>query len=230
MRKYGTSYGGYVLPSNLSLSRDAVIYSFGAGEDLSFDVEIAKTTGAKVHIFDFTPRAIIHYHLLQGVYSGKSTLVPSKRFGGGDPSYVARILGNKIKPSQLILHEYGLYTEDGEIDFYYPTNPEYVSLSADPNGKSEEVLTAPVKTLQTILTELNHTHIDILKLDIECVELEVLNQLLQSSVRPTYLAIDFDSARAGKEKEVKEMITKLMREGYKLLWMDNYDCSFSFST
>lgn len=229
MKKYGTHYGGYVLPSPLDLPRDAVIYSFGAGEDLSFDVEVAKATGAKVHIFDFTPRAILHYHLLQEVYAGKSTLVPSKRFGGGDPSYVTRIITNKIKPSQLVLHEYGLYTQDGEIDFYYPLNPEYVSLSADPNGKSEEVLTAPVKSLETIMTELNHTHIDILKLDIECVELEVLNQMLQSSIRPNYLAIDFDSARAGKEKEVKDMITRLMRLGYKLMWMDNYDCSFSLS-
>ena len=227
MKKYGTSYGGYVLPSPLDLHRDAVIYSFGAGEDLSFDVEIARATGATVHIFDFTPRAIDHVHLIQDVFAGTSTLVPSKRFGGGDSSYVSRILTHKVKPSQLVLHEYGLYTADTEIDFYYPDNPEYVSLSARPNGTSTKVLTAPVKTLQTIMNELNHDQIDILKMDIECVEIEVLEQMLQSSIRPTYLAIDFDSARAGKEKEVKALITRLMRDGYRLLWMDNYDCSFS---
>ena len=228
MRKYGTSYGGYVLPSPLQLKSDAVIYSFGAGEDLSFDVEVAKATGANVHIFDFTPRAILHFHLVQDVFTGKTTLVPNKRFGGGDPSYVSRVLTNKVKPSQLVLHEYGLYTTDSEIDFYYPENPEYVSLSASPHGKSDQVLTAPVKSLETIMKELNHDHIDILKLDVECVEIEVLDQMLQSSIRPTYLAIDFDSARAGKEKEVKILITRLMREGYKMMWMDNYDCSFFY--
>lgn len=226
MKRYGTTYGGYVLPS--SLKSNSIIYSFGAGEDLSFDVEVAKATGSKVHIFDFTPRAITHFHYIQDVFAGKETLSPNKRFGGGDPSYVSRILTSKLKPSQLVLHEYGLYTSDGEIDFYYPTNPEYVSLSANPHGKSEQVLTAPVKSLETIMRELNHDHIDILKLDIECVELEVLNQMLQSSVRPSYLAIDFDSARVGNEKEVKQMMERLMREGYKLLWFDNYDCSFSY--
>ncbi len=53
----GTSYGGYaVLPE--SLSADAVVYSFGLGEDVSFDLELIARFGCTVHGFDPTPRAI----------------------------------------------------------------------------------------------------------------------------------------------------------------------------
>lgn len=228
MKKYGTNYGGYVFPCDLQLNKESKIYCFGVGEDISFDVEIAKATGASCHLFDFTPRAIAHVQLIKDVYQGSQTLVPNPKYGGGDKTYTQRIFLNKIKPSQLILHPYGISTEDGEIKMYYPKNPDYVSLSANPIDKSNEYLLASVKSLPTIMKELNHTTLDLLKLDIECLELEVLDSLIKSSVRPRYLAVDFDSARIGKEKEAEEMVYKLIKEGYQLLWFDNWDATFSF--
>jgi FkbM family methyltransferase len=40
------------------LSNQSVVYSFGVGEDISFDLELIRRFGAQVHAFDPTPRSI----------------------------------------------------------------------------------------------------------------------------------------------------------------------------
>jgi hypothetical protein len=54
---YGTSYGGfYIIPS--LLDKSSVIYSFGTGRDISFDMECIKKHGSSVFAFDPTPMSI----------------------------------------------------------------------------------------------------------------------------------------------------------------------------
>jgi FkbM family methyltransferase len=45
-----------VCPTNLSA--DSVVYSFGIGEDISFDLQLIDQFGVKVHAFDPTPRSL----------------------------------------------------------------------------------------------------------------------------------------------------------------------------
>jgi FkbM family methyltransferase len=40
------------------LSKASVVYSFGVGEDISFDLELIRRFGLQVHAFDPTPRSI----------------------------------------------------------------------------------------------------------------------------------------------------------------------------
>src|SRR5262245_61786638 len=50
----GTAYGGWaVMPSLLNPS--AVVYSFGVGYDISFDLALIGSVGCAVHAFDPTP-------------------------------------------------------------------------------------------------------------------------------------------------------------------------------
>lgn len=46
----------YICPDNLSAS--SVVYSFGVGEDISFDLELISRYHAELHAFDPTPRCI----------------------------------------------------------------------------------------------------------------------------------------------------------------------------
>ena len=55
----GTRYRGWVIPITL-LARDAICYCAGVGEDISFDLELAKRFKCQVFAFDPTPRAIEH--------------------------------------------------------------------------------------------------------------------------------------------------------------------------
>lgn len=60
MKRYGSEYGGYMVPDGV-LTADSVVYSVGLGEDGTFDEAIAAEFGCKVRIFDPTPRAAVYY-------------------------------------------------------------------------------------------------------------------------------------------------------------------------
>jgi hypothetical protein len=221
MKRYGTVYAGMYYPAELGLSKDSIIYCVGAGEDISHDIEVAKACGAPVHIFDPTPRAIEHVKLVKRVLDGEKP-VDNKRFGGGDPGYWSRILANAIPGDSVKLYEYGLYTKDGDVKFYLPSNPDYVSHSLVDGMKGPDFTTVAVKKLETIMSELGHDHIDLLKLDIEGCECDVLDQMLDGGILPKYLSVDFDLGWTGEKVRDRDRcfatMDKLYRNGYKLLY------------
>jgi FkbM family methyltransferase len=56
-KRLGTKYGGYwIYPDNLS--KNSIIYSFGIGKDVSFDIQLIQNFGCKVFAFDPTPDSI----------------------------------------------------------------------------------------------------------------------------------------------------------------------------
>jgi FkbM family methyltransferase len=57
VERHGTVYGGWnIIPS--SLNKQSVVYSFGIGEDITFDLSVIEKYQCKVHGFDPTPRVI----------------------------------------------------------------------------------------------------------------------------------------------------------------------------
>jgi len=57
MLRMGNDYGGYfVCPEGLDAG--SVVYSFGIGEDISFDRAMIERFGVTIHAFDPTPRSI----------------------------------------------------------------------------------------------------------------------------------------------------------------------------
>jgi FkbM family methyltransferase len=52
----GSWYGAWPLPAGV-LSRSSVVYSFGVGEDISYDLEVIAKVGCDVYAFDPTPIA-----------------------------------------------------------------------------------------------------------------------------------------------------------------------------
>lgn len=53
----GSSYGGWPVVRD-TLSRDSLVYSFGVGEDITFDLALAAASGCRIKAFDPTPRCI----------------------------------------------------------------------------------------------------------------------------------------------------------------------------
>ena len=52
--RLGSGYGGWLFLPQL-LTADAVVYAFGIGNDISWDLEVIRSTGCHVHAFDDTP-------------------------------------------------------------------------------------------------------------------------------------------------------------------------------
>ncbi|MEQ1828238.1 MAG: FkbM family methyltransferase [Pirellula sp.] len=55
VERHGTEYGGWNIVAD-SLSIESIVYSFGIGEDVSFDLSLIKKYGCPVIGFDPTPR------------------------------------------------------------------------------------------------------------------------------------------------------------------------------
>lgn len=156
----GTEYGGHCVSLD-SLDHESVVYSVGLGEDISFDLELMKRTGAQVHGFDPTPRSI------------------------------AWVKSQEL-PEQFTLHEVGLGGRDGELSFNPPENPTHISHTLlERPETSERSITVQIRRITTVMAELGHERLDVLKLDIEGSEYEVIDELLAQSVPVDQLLIEF---------------------------------------
>lgn len=207
------------------LNENSIIYCVGAGEDITHDFILSYKTKSPVYIFDPTPRAIEHVKYVKDVLHDKKIPVNDKKFGGGDNNYWNIILSHKVKGDNLILYEYGLSSNDGNVPFYLPINKDYVSCSVVPLGRSSDYINVPVKSINTIMKELNHNHIDLLKIDIENIECDVFEKMINDKIYPTYLSVDFDLCKHNRERCV-EIIKKLSNNGYQIIKQSDQDISF----
>ncbi len=127
----------------------------------------------------------------------------------------------QVLPKNLIIHEYGLGALDGEMIFYPPENPDHVSYSTLRKSYQKierQVIKLPVKTLGTIMTQLDHKQVDILKMDIEGTEYDVIDYIYYTQIpRPSQILVEFHHRfkEIGINKTI-DAIAKLRSIGYKL--------------
>lgn len=160
---HGTAYGGdTICPSALTSS--SVVYSFGVGEDISFDLSLIRSFGLQVFAFDPTPRSV-------------------------------EWIGAQSLPPQFHFAAYGIADYDGTAEFFPPDNPEHVSHTIfERPSTAERSITVPVRRLSTLMTEFGHTAIDLIKLDIEGAEYGVISDMLESSIFPAQVVVEFHHA------------------------------------
>jgi FkbM family methyltransferase len=183
--RLGSPYGGWIIPCNL-LNNNSLCYLIGAGEDISFDLEVAQHYKCKVHIFDPTPRAIEHVECVkENILSGTAAACltyPS----GIYPVYPAEVA------ARLDLHPFGIWQEDTTLSFFAPQNEAHVSHSLVNLQGSAQHIEVPVRRLKGVMQALGHTHIDLLKLDIEGAEYQVLESVLADGLMVGALCIEYD--------------------------------------
>lgn len=197
-KKFGSSYGGWdVIISDLN--QHSIVYSFGVGEDASFDMALIKEYGLKVFAFDPTPKSV--------------KWVKDQNF-----------------PNNFIFFEFGIASFDGHVLFNPPENSDHVSHTMlDRPSTKNEAISVPVKKYSTILQELKHSTIDVLKIDIEGAEYEVINDILLSSVRPKQFLIEFHHRfpNVGLQK-TKYSLQQLRQAGYLLFSESDSGEEFGF--
>jgi FkbM family methyltransferase len=194
--KHGTDYGGWTIVKD-SLNPSSIVYSFGVGMDISFDVSIIERYGCKVHAFDPTPR-------------------------------VAEWLKTQNISKLFNFHPIGLSDQNSEITFYLPLNPSDISHAAIDTGSSETI-SVPANRLDTILKNLNHDYIDVLKMDIEGFEYVVIPDLILSNIRPKQLLVEFHHVMKGyKNSDTEKIIEQLKNYNYELFHVSDTFSEFAF--
>ena len=189
VERLGTPYGGWLIPAGL-LSPESVCYLVGAGEDISFDLEVAAKYGCHVHIFDPTPRAVAHFETLLDHLKRGERAPCSTGAAGFYPDYPLELA------ERLHFHPVGIWNEDTTLRFFAPRNEAYVSHSLVNIQHSERSIEVPVRRLSGLMREMGHRRLDLLKIDIEGAEYQVIESLLADGIEVDILCVEFDESAA----------------------------------
>jgi FkbM family methyltransferase len=143
------------------LDQKSVVYCVGCGEDISFDTELMRISQCDIFGFDPTPRSLAYM----------------------------RSLG---LPDSYKIYEYGLADFNGQTQFNPPVDPTHVSHTiAERPATNSQAITVEMRRLATVMAELGHNHIDLLKMDIEGAEYQVVKDMLISGIFPDQILVEF---------------------------------------
>ena len=205
--RLGTVYGGWHVPENW-LTDQHTIVSAGAGEDLSFDVAVASKYKSRVVILDPTPRAREHFEMLSdALRADKAAPINNSEseFYEADSSVLSRL---EFLPL-------GMWDREETLTFFAPANPKHVSHSIGNLHGSDAAFEAKCVSLPALMQEAKLDKIDILKLDIEGAEFQVLEHLVTTDIRPSYILVEFhpgqDEIEALKRPRTNALIKKTGR-------------------
>ena len=134
-----------------------------------------------------------------------------------DPSFEsADWIKTQTSSDKFSFYPYGLGNFDGTLSFRKPGVRGYYSPSAvfSYPGKGQNL---PVYTLKTIMKNLGHSGIDLLKIDIEGAEYLALENFLSDNIYPKQLLVEFHHRMKGVGiKKTQNMIRLLTEHGYEI--------------
>ncbi|HOJ30821.1 MAG TPA: FkbM family methyltransferase [bacterium] len=156
-----------------------------------------------------------------------------KNFGahvfGFDPSPVSIAWIEKYNlPLEFRFFPYGISDHDGEMLMFPPENPNSTSFPLA-RKTSVEPFEVCVMRLATIMKELGHVRIDLLKLDIEGGEYAVIADMVESDIRPGQVVVEFHHRfpQIGISK-TKTALRQLKQAGYKIVHIESRGYVYSF--
>lgn len=176
-----------------------IVYSFGLGDNITFEVSLASESGTAVHGFDPTPRSLGFVSAIS-----RPAGLTVYRYGIADYDGTASF----YPPSNA-------------------QNVSYTMLSVP--GRGGLPIEVPVHRLSSIMKRLGHDRIDILKMDIEGAEYAVISDILSSGIRVGQLLVEFHHRFPGVGIEKTKQAVELLRSAdYQLFWVSESGEEFGF--
>lgn len=186
----------------LNATISPIVYSFGVGDDISFDIFLADTFSAEVHTFDPTV--------------SQQFFIDTKTQKGSITHYQWGVAG---KDGTLRLYERqrsdgsrtGMYT----LDATSFENTEYIDIDC--------------KSVASIVSELKHSEISIAKFDIEGAEFEAVVAMLEARIYPKQVLIEFHHRlKAYSISDTKRVVEALTNAGYEPFYVSATGREVSF--
>lgn len=221
--KLGTTYGGWIIPEDIKLDENSIIYSGGVGEDMSFDLQLNDKFKCNILLIDPTKKAITHFEEVKKYFKNNELFT-----GNIQKDYYSNIKSLNPDMTKFCYENIGLWGKKDQLKFFFQNNPNYVSQSIITNMYGNNYSIVNVDTIKSLMNKYNHSKIDLLKLDIEGAEIEVLENMLNDNIYPKYLCIEFDLKLKNKDVNNKTdtIIQKLLNTGYNILVNDDLNITF----
>jgi len=183
------------------IDRESIVYSFGVGEDISWDLGMIERFGAKIHAFDPSPRSI-GWITEQDLPEG----------------FIFHPFGLAGEDGEIIFYE---PPDPGARSLR-------ISGSGKEQERGEKH-SLPVHRLDTIKEILGHEHIDILKMDIEGAEYGVIEDVVDAAGSISQVLIEFHHrfSNIGVE-ETRKAIRELNRAGFGIFHVSSTGEEISF--
>ena len=194
----GNNYGGFYIAPDF-VTKDSIVYSFGIGEDITFDRELIALTGCQIHGFDPTPKSINWL---------KSANPPE--------NFMFHEYGIDSKNGDVTF-------------FLPENPEHVSGTAVQTNDVRTNSISVPMKNLETICNELGHNKIDVLKIDIEGSEYSVIPNILSSNIEIKQLLIEFhDRFFEDGFKKNSDTIKMLNDSGYQIFAVSDTLMEVSF--
>ena len=168
VKRIGNRYGGgYIVPD--LMNSESLVYSFGLGEDISFDMDLISLYNCKIIGFDPTPKSV---------------------------KFISELNNNLSKKFSFM--QFGLSSKSGKKRLYLPQNPEHVSgsLTKDLGGVFIE---CDFLSFEDIIKKFSDTFVDLVKMDIEGEEYNIFGNWLTNNYIPPIgqIWVEFHPKRSG---------------------------------
>lgn len=112
-------------------------------------------------------------------------------------------------------HPYGLWSQDTTLRFADHPIDGYVSRSATDMHGTGSGLELAVRSLPSVMAELGHDHIDLLKLSVEGSEYELIDAMLACGVPVRSVCVEF--AQPASLERIRGGVHALTGAGYELV-------------
>jgi len=216
--RLGTEYGGWWVPSEKAKLHLSTCFSVGAGEDISFDIELVSRFDATVIIVDPTPRALLYFKSVEAEIYGTSNY----RNQASQETYDESSGCNGSR--QLRFVNVGVWDSDTVQKFFAPRISTHVSHSITNLQATSEYFEAQCYSIKTLFDLFSEDATPrLLKLDIEGSEHRVVRQMLDDGICPELLLIEFDDHSL---REMWKTGQKLRKFGYCRIIVENRNTLF----
>jgi FkbM family methyltransferase len=181
------------------LGAASIVYSLGIGTDITFDLSLIEAYGLTIEAFDPTPGSI---------------------------EYVK----HQQLPRSYRWHALGVGARDEQATFFPPEDPNHISHTLlQRQGTSARAIQVEVRCLSTIMRDLNHQRIDVLKMDIEGAEYEVLDEILNRGLAVQQILVEFHHRfpEVGIDR-TRRAVNALNAAGYRIFFASQSGEEYSF--
>jgi FkbM family methyltransferase len=164
------------------LGNGSVCYCVGAGADISFELDLLDRFGCEVVSFDPAPESELH----------------AMEAAAGRPNYSFMCVG--------------VTDHDGSMQMWVADDPEHIALSGANLQRTSHAVDVPVRSLPSVMDELGHSRIDLLKLAVEGLEYDLVPKLDLAAMGVKIFGLEF--SQLVSPRRAAELVSHIRAQGY----------------